>query len=51
MTVIERMLADIDDVVGRTRGTPEIDVMAALVEKAEEWRMRLRELEDEQEDA
>lgn len=48
---IKRMLDEIDDAVGRTREFPEIEVMAALVSKAEGWKMRLQELEEEQGDA
>lgn len=45
--VIQRMLREIDDAVGRTQSVPELDVMQALVDKSEEWKMRLNELKDE----
>ena len=49
MMNIKEMIEAIRDVVGKSdRSIPEADVMAALVNESEMWRMRLQELEDEE---
>jgi hypothetical protein len=45
---MDRMLEEVRGVVARYVHLPEKDVYEVLVAEAEGWEMRLRELEDEQ---
>lgn len=45
---IDVMLEGVRDAVGRCRGTSEREVLEALLAEAEGWKMRLREVEQEE---
>jgi hypothetical protein len=48
---VNQMIEAIRDIIGRTdRSIPEIDVMQALVDESEGWRMRLDELVEDESD-
>jgi hypothetical protein len=46
---LKQLIEAIRELVGKTdRSIPEVDVMAALVNEADGWNMRLQELEAEE---